>query len=68
MPGSEGFLACFLLPRCCLLVCSDSLPVEAAFLAVCVCMLVSANRKARTYLCVICEYRLQALKNETIPG
>ena len=63
MPGSEEFLTYFLLAHCCLLVRSDSLPVEAACVAFCVCTLVSADRKARTYLRVICEYRLQAQKS-----
>ena len=62
MPGSEEFLTYFPLSGCCLLVRSDSLPVEAACVAFCVCTLVSADRKARTYLPVICEYRLQAQK------
>ena len=58
MPGSEEFLTYFPLAHCCLLVRSDSLPVEAACVAFCVCTLVSADRKARTYLRVICMMNL----------
>lgn len=60
MPGSEEFLTYFLLPQCCLLVCSDSFSTAAVCLAFRVYTLGSVNGKARIALYVMHESSFQA--------